>query len=78
MGKLTIENSADDLRAAMQTAWKLPVGAVFSEKAINDYFYSQGNSALGRTFASANCRFKLAKNLESHTVDVTLRLERKQ
>jgi outer membrane protein assembly factor BamA len=78
MGRLTIENSADDLRAAMLAAWKMPEGGVFIEKAINDYFYSQGNTPLGRTFASANCKYKLAKNLETHVVDVTLRLERKQ
>ena len=78
MGDLTIENGADDLRAAMLAAWKMPRGAPFSEKAIHDYFGSQSNqTALGRTFASVNCRFKLAKNIETHIVDVTLRLERK-
>ncbi|MGA7833089.1 MAG: hypothetical protein WCA21_19200 [Terracidiphilus sp.] len=78
MGKLTIENSADDLRAAMQAAWKIPAGAVFNESAISAYFYNQGNSALGRTFASAKCAYKLFTNHETRTVDVTLRLERKQ
>jgi outer membrane protein assembly factor BamA len=78
MGKLTIENGADDLRAAMLAAWKLPEGAVFSEKAIRDYYTSQGDkTALGRTFASVNCKFKMAANIETHTVDVTLRLEKK-
>jgi outer membrane protein assembly factor BamA len=79
MGKLTIENGADDLRAVMLAAWKLPVGAVFSEKAIRDYYSSQSDkTALGRTFASVNCRYKLATNIQTHTVDVTLRLEKKQ
>jgi outer membrane protein assembly factor BamA len=77
MGKLSIENGADDLRAAMLAAWKMPTGSVFSEKAITDYFYSQDNTALGKTFASATCRYKLAKNIETHIVDVTLRLEKK-
>lgn len=78
MGKLTIENGADDLRAAMLAAWKLPMGTPFSEKAIHDYFSSQSNqTALGRTFASVNCKYRLVKNIETHTVDVTLRLERK-
>jgi outer membrane protein assembly factor BamA len=77
MGKLSVENTAGDLRAAMLAAWKLPEGAVFSENALQAYYYSQGNSALGRTFASANCRYKLSKNIETHTVDVALRLERK-
>jgi outer membrane protein assembly factor BamA len=78
MGKLIIENGADDLRAAMLAAWKLPTGAVFNANAIFAYFYSQGDTPLGRTFASASCKYKLATNHETHTVDVTLRLERKQ
>ena len=36
MGKLTIQNGAEDLRAAMLAAWKLPEGAVFNESAIQD------------------------------------------
>jgi len=78
MGNLVIQNSADDLRAAMWAAWKVPTGAVFSEKALQDYYSSQGNTALGRTFASAICKYSLARNMETHTVDVTLRMERKQ
>ena len=77
MGKLTIENGADDLRAAMLAAWKLPEGAVFNESAIQTYFYSQGNTPLGRTFASATCRFKLTRNILTHTIDVALLLEKK-
>jgi outer membrane protein assembly factor BamA len=78
MGKLTIENGADDLRAAMLAAWKLPEGAVFSEKAIRDYYTSQSDkTALGRTFASVNCKYNMAANTQTHTVDVTLRLEKK-
>jgi outer membrane protein assembly factor BamA len=77
MGKLTIQNSADDLRAAMLAAWKLPEGAVFSESALQTYYSAQGNTMLGRTFASAICKYKLTKNIETHVVDVTLRLERK-
>jgi outer membrane protein assembly factor BamA len=78
MGKLTIENGADDLRAAMWAAWKMPTGAVFSESMIYDYYYKQGNTALGRTFASAICKYKLTKDIETHTVDVTLRVEKRQ
>ncbi|MGD0547590.1 MAG: hypothetical protein ABR991_07145 [Terracidiphilus sp.] len=78
MGKLTIANGADDLRAAMLAAWKLPEGAVFNEDVLRTYFYSQGNTPLGRTFASATCRYKLTRNLETHTVDVALLLEKKQ
>lgn len=78
MGKLTIENGADDLRAAMLAAWKMPEGAIFNESALQTYYSSQGNTPLGRTFASANCKYKLAKNIETHVVDVTLRLEKRQ
>jgi outer membrane protein assembly factor BamA len=78
MGTLTIQNSAEDLRAAMWGAWKMPTGTVFSEKAIYDYYYTQGNTPLGRTFASANCKYKLTKNIETHTVDVTLRVEKRE
>jgi outer membrane protein assembly factor BamA len=78
MGKLTIQNGADDLRAAMLAAWKLPEGAVFSEQAIRDYYSSQSDkTALGRTFAAVNCKYKMAANIQTHTVDVTLRLEKR-
>jgi len=77
MGKLTIENGAEDLRAAMLAAWKLPEGAVFNQNALADYFRKQGNTPLGRTFDSAICRYTLATREDTHTVDVTLRLERK-
>jgi outer membrane protein insertion porin family len=77
MGKLTIENGADDLRAAMLAAWKMPAGAVFNASAIQTYYSSQGNTALGRTFASANCNYQLTTNADTHTVDVTLRVEKR-
>jgi outer membrane protein insertion porin family len=78
MGKLIIQNSAEDLRAAMLAAWKMPAGAIFNASAIQAYFSSQGNTPLGRTFASAICKYELTTNSDTHTVDVTLRLERKQ
>ena len=78
MGKLTIDNIADDLRRAMLAAWKMPTGAVFNGNAMVAFYYTQGNTPLGRTFASANCTYKLATNHETHTIDVSLRLERKQ
>jgi outer membrane protein assembly factor BamA len=78
MGKLTIQNTADDLRAAMQAAWKLPTGAVFNEGAVFSYYSSQNpNTKLGRTFASANYKFQLTLNDDTHTVDVALHLEAK-
>ena len=77
MGKLSILNGADDLRAAMLAAWKLPEGAVFNESAIQMYFNLQGNTPLGRTFASSTCRFKLTRNIQTHTIDVALLLGKK-
>jgi outer membrane protein assembly factor BamA len=77
MGKLTIQNGADDLRAAMLAAWKMPAGAPFNEGAIQTYFYTQGNTPLGRTFASVICRYTLVIDHETHTVDVVLRLEKR-
>jgi len=68
MGKLTIENSADDLRAAMLAAWKLPTGAVFDESALRAYFAKQDpRTALGQTFLSANCIYKLTRDNDAHT-----------
>lgn len=79
MGKLTIQNTADDLRAAMWAAWKLPTGAVFNQGAAIGYYATHDvNPALERTIASANFIFKLQLNDDTHTVDITLRLERKQ
>jgi outer membrane translocation and assembly module TamA len=77
MGKLTIQNSAADLRAAMLAAWKMPEGAVFNASAIQTYYLSQGNTPLGRTFASANCKSQMTVNDDTRTVDVTLRLEKR-
>jgi outer membrane protein assembly factor BamA len=78
MGKLTIENGADDLRAAMLSAWKMPSGAVFNEDAIRNYCVGDANTALGRTLASAKCKYNLTLNDDTHTVDVALRLEKKR
>jgi outer membrane protein insertion porin family len=77
MGKLIIENGADDLRAAMLAAWKMPAGAVFNASAIQTYYSSQGNTPLGRTFAAAFCKYSLTINPDTHTVDVTLRVEKR-
>jgi outer membrane protein assembly factor BamA len=78
MGKLTIMNIADDLRDAMLAAWKVSPGSVFDESAIEAYFHSQGNTPLGRTFASVLCRYTLTKNEDNHTVDVALLLEKRR
>ncbi|MGA3011839.1 MAG: POTRA domain-containing protein [Terracidiphilus sp.] len=78
MGKLTIENIADDLRSAIWSAWKLPTGAVFNESALGSWFAGQDpRSALGRTFASTKCIYKLTRDDDAHTVDVSLRLEKR-
>jgi outer membrane protein insertion porin family len=79
MGTLTIENVEDKLRAAMLAAWKMPAGAVFNESAVrNFYAIGDANEALKRVFAAVNCKYVLSLNDASHTVDVVLRLEKKQ
>jgi outer membrane protein assembly factor BamA len=78
MGRLFIQNSAEDLRAAMWAAWKLQGGEVFDESVVHTYYTLQGNTALGRTFASADCKYELILNDDIHTVDVTLRVEKRQ
>jgi outer membrane protein assembly factor BamA len=78
MGTLTIQNSAADLKAAMLEAWKMPAGAVFNEGAVRAYFTTQDvYPALERTFAKADCIYKLALNDDLLTVDVTLRVQKK-
>jgi outer membrane protein assembly factor BamA len=78
MGRLLIQNSAEDLRAAMLAAWKLPTGEVYNESAVLTYYTSQGyKTALGRTFASANCKYLVTMNDDTRTVDVTLRIEKR-
>ena len=78
MGKLTIENVSDDLRAAMLAAWKMPAGAVFNEGAIRGFFATYNvHPALERVFAAANCKYVLHLNDDTHNVDVVLRLEKR-
>jgi len=79
MGRLIIQNTAEDLRAAMWAAWKLQGGEIFNESAVGTYYTSQGEKTpLGRTFAAANCKSMLTMNDDTHTVDVTLRVEKRQ
>ncbi|MGD0831154.1 MAG: hypothetical protein ABR907_09445 [Terracidiphilus sp.] len=77
MGNLTVANVSDDLRQMMIAAWKLPPGAVFDESAIRSYYAIRDvNPTLGRIFSSVYCKYVLTVNEETHTVDVTLRLEK--
>jgi outer membrane protein assembly factor BamA len=79
MGTLTIQNSAADLKAAMLAAWKLPAGAVFNEEAIRGYFATVGvNPALERVFAVTKHFYELKLNDDTLTVDVTLRVEKRE
>ncbi|MGA2886904.1 MAG: POTRA domain-containing protein [Terracidiphilus sp.] len=78
MGTLKIENVSDDLRTLMLAAWKMPAGATFNEGAILGFFaIGDANPALKRVFAAVNCKYVLNPNDDAHTVDVTLRLEKK-
>jgi outer membrane protein assembly factor BamA len=78
MGTLTIQNSAADLKAAMLGAWKMPAGVVFNEGAIATFYQAGDNPALQRTFAHANCEYMLKLNDDTQTVDVTLRVEKRE
>jgi outer membrane protein assembly factor BamA len=78
MGKLTIENVNDEVRASMLAAWGMPAGAVFNEGAIRGFFATTNvHPALERVFATVNFSYVLTPNDEARTVDVVLRLEKK-
>jgi hypothetical protein len=62
----------------MLAAWKMPAGSIFNEGAIRNFFaIGDANPALKRVFAGVNCKYILQSNDENHTVDVTLRLEKR-
>ena len=78
MGTLRIDNVSDDLRTQMMAAWKMPAGVVFNEGAVlNFYAIGDANPGLKRIFAAVNCKFNLALNDDTHTVDVVLKLEKR-
>jgi outer membrane protein insertion porin family len=78
MGKLTIENVSDDLRAGILKAWKMPEGAVFNEGAILSFFATRDvNPQLERIFAVVKIKYTLHLNDDTHTVDTTIRLEKR-
>jgi hypothetical protein len=78
MGKLTIENVSDDLRALMLKAWKMPEGAVFNEGAVLGFFATHDvNPQLERIFAAVNLKYTLRVNDDTRTVDTTIRLEKR-
>ena len=78
MGKLTIENVSDDLRAMILAEWKMPAGAVFNEGAIRNLFaIGDANPKLKQIFATVKCTYELRPNDFARTVDVVLRLEKK-
>jgi hypothetical protein len=78
MGKLTIDNVTDDLRAAMLAAWKMPEGSVFDESLISAFFSAHSvNPALNQVFSGADCHYTLQFHDDAHTVDVKLTLEKK-
>jgi outer membrane protein assembly factor BamA len=78
MGKLSIDNVTDDLRAAMLAAWKMPTGSVFNECAISGFFNTHGvNPALEQVFSGVSFKYTLHPNDDVRTVDVNLTLEKK-
>ncbi len=78
MGKLSIDNVTDDLRAAMLAAWKMPTGSVFNESAISGFFSMHGvNPALEQVFSGVSFKYTLHPNDDARSVDVNLTLEKK-
>jgi outer membrane protein assembly factor BamA len=78
MGKFRVENVSDDLRAAIVTAWPMPPGAIFNEGSIRGMTATNGvHPQLERVFQTVNITYSLAPHEDTHTVDVTLRLEKK-
>ena len=78
MGKLTIDGITDELRATILAKWTVPSGAVFNEGAVRGFFATTGvNPELERVFSTVNIRFTQKLNDDTHTVDVTVRLEKK-
>ncbi|HUH64074.1 MAG TPA: hypothetical protein VLZ50_13805, partial [Terracidiphilus sp.] len=74
-----IENVSDQLRAAILAAWKMPPGSIFNEGGIIGFFAThEVNPALERVFATVDVKYTLHPNDEARTVDVDLRLERRQ
>lgn len=78
MGVLKIPNASDDLRAAVTKAWPVPAGAPFNEGAIIGMTATYGvNPALERFFATVTMRYNIVLHDDNHTIDLTLRFERK-
>ena len=77
MGKLTIENANDELRAAILAEWALPAGAVFNPaKLLGGVDAKAKDPALRRYLAGEALKYAMQVHDETHTVDVTLHLEK--
>jgi outer membrane protein assembly factor BamA len=78
MGRLSVENVADDLRDAIQSAFPLHPGMTFNEGTIRGFFATQGvNPKLERIFRAVNYKYVLHPNDDARTIDVGLRLEKR-
>jgi hypothetical protein len=78
MGKLTLDNAPDDMRAAILSAWKMPEGSTFNEGAIRAIAATHGvNPTVERIFTAYDIRYSLNQHDDSLTVDVVLKLEKK-
>lgn len=82
MGKISVENVSDEIRAMMLAAWKLPAGAIFNESALFSYYAidatnTHADPRLFKLFQSVNCKYTLIVNDDTKTVDVALRLEKR-
>jgi outer membrane protein insertion porin family len=78
MGKLSVENVSDDLRAAIVAAWPMQPGAIFNEGAIRGFTAThEVHPQLERIFQTVNVTYTLNPHEDVHSVDVVLRLEKK-
>jgi outer membrane protein assembly factor BamA len=78
MGTLRIDNVGDDVRTAMLAAWKMPAGVVFNESAVVSFFAAgDASPQLKRLFSGVSCKYVMTLNDDTHTVDVVLRLDKR-
>ena len=78
MGKLTIDNANDDLRVAILSDWVMAEGAAFNPRRLLGGPDAQPtNAALQRYLAHEELKYTFQYHDDTHTIDVTLHLERR-
>jgi outer membrane protein assembly factor BamA len=78
MGALKVDNAADDVILALKKAWTVPPGAPFNEGAILSLGATQGvYPAFERFMHTVKLSYTLQLHDDTHTVDLTLKFEKK-